>query len=188
MKAPNHIQTERLVLRRPIVADAPVVFAAYSGDPEVTRYLSWPRHTSVSQTKAFIKFSEEEWTRWSAGPYIIETRDGDLIGGTGFSFQTTQRAETGYVLRRSHWGRGYATEALRALMPVAVTLGIRELYAFCHVMQLASCRVLEKCGFSREGLLRDHAEFPNDDPGRLQDAICYSRRWAAVAGSQAPRL
>jgi RimJ/RimL family protein N-acetyltransferase len=62
-------------------------------------------------------------------------------------------------------------------MPVAGTLGIRQLYAFCHVMQQASCRVLKKCGFTREGLLRDYAEFPNDDPGRLQDAICYLRSW-----------
>jgi RimJ/RimL family protein N-acetyltransferase len=62
-------------------------------------------------------------------------------------------------------------------MPVAEMLGIRQLYAFCHVMQQASCRVLEKCGFSREGLLREYAKFPNDDPTRLQDVIYYSRSW-----------
>jgi RimJ/RimL family protein N-acetyltransferase len=90
-------------------------------------------------------------------------------------FQTTQLAEIGYVLARSHWGNGYATEALKALIPVADQLGIRRLNAFCHVKQLASCRVLEKCQFTRDGILHEQAEFPNDRAGQLQDAIGYSR-------------
>jgi [ribosomal protein S5]-alanine N-acetyltransferase len=118
--------TDRLVLRRPVAQDAAAIFAAYSSDAEVTRYLSWPRHTSISQTSEFISFSDSEWTSWSAGPYVIEKQDGVLVGGTGFLFQTTQLAEIGYVLARSHWGNGYATEALKALIPVADQLGIRQ--------------------------------------------------------------
>jgi ribosomal-protein-alanine N-acetyltransferase len=182
MTAFERIVTDRLVLRRPVAQDAAAIFAAYSGDPEVTRYLSWPRHTSIAQSSAFIEFSDSEWTRWSAGPYIIKTCDSVLIGGTGFSFQTAHRAEAGYVLARSYWGNGYATEALKGLIPIAGELGIRQLYAFCHVKQLASCRVLEKCEFAREGILRAHAEFPNDKPGQLQDAIGYSRRWGTDPG------
>jgi [ribosomal protein S5]-alanine N-acetyltransferase len=98
-----------------------------------------------------------------------------LIGGSGFSFQTAQRAETGYVLARSHWGKGYATEALKGLIPVARQVGIRQLCAFCHPKQLASCRVLEKCEFAREGIIRNYAEFPNEQPGQLQDALGYLR-------------
>ena len=178
----ERILTDRLVLRRPIAQDAATIFAAHSADQEVTRYLSWPRHTSVVQSSAFIEYSDSEWTRWSAGPYIIETRNGILIGGTGYSFQTAQRAETGYVLARPYWGNGYATEALRSLIRIAGELGIRQLYAFCHVNQRASSRVLEKCEFTREGILRAHTEFPNDKPGRLQDAICYSRTCGTDAG------
>jgi [ribosomal protein S5]-alanine N-acetyltransferase len=118
--------TDRLVLRRPVAQDAAAIFAAYSSDAEVTRYLSWPRHTSISQTSEFISFSDSEWTSWSAGPYVIEKRDGVLVVGAGFLFQTTQLAEIGYVLARSHWGNGYATEALKALIPVADQLGIRQ--------------------------------------------------------------
>jgi [ribosomal protein S5]-alanine N-acetyltransferase len=95
MIAPERILTDRLVLRKPIAADAAAIFAAYSSDPEVTRYLSWSRHTIFAQTSAFIEFSDREWAHWSAGPCIIEARDGILIGGTGFSFQTEQRAEIG---------------------------------------------------------------------------------------------
>jgi [ribosomal protein S5]-alanine N-acetyltransferase len=175
MTALERSVSDRLVLRKPIAQDAAAIFAAYSHDPEVTRYLSWPRHTSIAQTSAFIEFSDAKWIRWPAGPYVIETRDGILIGGTGFSFQTAQRAETGYVLARQYWGHGYATEALKSLSRVAGTLGIRRLYAFCHIDQLTSCRVLEKCGFARDGMLRDYAEFPNDRPGQLHDAISYSR-------------
>jgi ribosomal-protein-alanine N-acetyltransferase len=176
MTAPERVTTDRLLLRRPVPADAETVFSAYSNDPEVTRYLSWPRHTTMAQTKAFLEFSDAEWDRWPAGPYLIESREGILVGGTGFSFETPQRAGTGYVLARSSWGKGYATEALGAVVGIAQELGIQRLYALCHTEHVASCRVLEKCAFIREGILRAFAEFPNDRPGQLQDVVCYSQR------------
>lgn len=91
------------------------------------------RHTSVDETVAFLEFSDLEWQRWPAGPYLIESREsGSLLGGTGLSFETAQRASTGYVLARDAWGRGYATEALRAVIAVAADTSLRRLYALCH--------------------------------------------------------
>lgn len=162
-------------MRKPVAADAEAVFSVYSNDPEVTRYLSWPRHTIVAQTRAFLEFSDAEWERWPAGPYLIESRDGILIGGTGFAFETARCAATGYVLARRYWGNGYATEALGAVVRISQELNIQRLYALCHKEHVASCRVLEKCAFNCEGTLRDYAEFPNDSPGQLQDVVCYAR-------------
>lgn len=82
---------------------------------------------------------------------------------------------TGYVLARDAWGYGYATEALDAMVTVARELGVRRLYALCHLDNLASAHVLEKCGFIRESLLERHTEFPNLDSGRAEDCLCYSR-------------
>jgi ribosomal-protein-alanine N-acetyltransferase len=176
MRKIERIETARLALRRPRPADAEAVFSRYSSDPEVTRFLGWPRHSSLGETLAFLKFSDAEWQRWPAGPYLIECKEsGRLLGGTGLAFETPFRAATGYVLATDAWGLGYATEALRAIVSVAGEVGLRRLYALCHPDHSASSRVLEKCGFTREALLRRHSEFPNLRPGEPSDVLCYAR-------------
>jgi ribosomal-protein-alanine N-acetyltransferase len=174
--APERIETARLLLRRPSLGDAESIFSRYASDPEVTRYLSWPTHRSIEDTRRFLELSESEWQKWHAGPYLIESRDdGRLVGSTGFGFETPLRAATGYVLARDAWGRGYATEALLAILALAPDVGIRRLHALCHPEHFASQRVLEKCGFDREGLLQCHSEFPNLRPGEPCDVLCYVR-------------
>jgi [ribosomal protein S5]-alanine N-acetyltransferase len=175
-KASEQIVTTRLVLRRPAAGDAAAIFNRYSSDPDVTRYVGWPAHISPAGARAFIEFSDGEWARWPAGPYLVWSRaDRTLLGGTGLSFETATRASTGYVFAKDAWGNGYATEALGAMVEVARACGIRRLYALCHAEHRASARVLEKCGFDREGVLRRYAEFPNLAPGEPQDVLCYSR-------------
>ena len=105
-QAPERIETARLVIRRPNPPDAATIFARYASDPAVTKYLGWPVHRSVDDTRAFLQFSDIEWKRWSVGPYLLETRDGALIGSTGLSLETSYRASTGYVLAKDAWGRG----------------------------------------------------------------------------------
>jgi RimJ/RimL family protein N-acetyltransferase len=176
VKASERIETRRLVLRRPLVVDAGEIFTRYASDAEVTRFLSWPRHESRNQTRAFLDFSDAEWARWPAGPYLIESReDGTLLGSTGLAFETAHRASTGYVLAKDSWGRGYATEALEAVVGVARGVGVRRLYALCHTGHPASAHVLEKGSFALEGTLRRHSEFPNLGPGELCDVLCYAR-------------
>jgi RimJ/RimL family protein N-acetyltransferase len=170
------IETNRLVIRRPRPEDADAVFARYAGDPAVTTYLSWPVHASLTQTRAFLDFSDREWNRWPAGPYLVFARDdGRLLGGTGLAFERSDRAATGYVFAKTEWGRGYATETLHAMVDVARATGVRRLYALCHVDHLPSARVLEKGGFTRERTLRQFVEFPNLAPGRPADVFCYVR-------------
>ena len=174
MKAPTTLDTERLILRRPQRGDARAVFERYAGDPDVTRFLGWPRHRSVAETEEFLQFCDAEWERWPAGPYLILSRaEGTLLGGSGLSFEAPYRAATGYVLAKDSWGQGYATETLRAMVALAPSVGVQRLYALCHPKHRPSYRVLEKCGFEREGLLRKYAEFPNLQPGAM-DVLCYA--------------
>jgi len=56
VKAPETIQTERLILRKPRTEDAPIIFEAYAQDPEVTRYLVWHPHQQVEETQKFISY------------------------------------------------------------------------------------------------------------------------------------
>ncbi|MCX6634283.1 MAG: GNAT family N-acetyltransferase [Acidobacteria bacterium] len=179
MKGHERIETARLVLRRPTAADAEAIFSRYAGDPEVTRFLSWPTHLTTDETRGFLGVSDAEWQRWPAGPYLVECRQtGVLLGGTGLSFETRVRVMTGYVLAKDAWGFGFATETLGAMVALAHRLGVRRLYALCHPDHPASTHVLEKGGFAREGLLRRYAPFPNLPPADPGDVLCYARVFA----------
>lgn len=161
LHAPDRVETARLVLRRPGPGDVEAIFR-YASDPDVTRYMSWPRHASVADTQFYIGCCDTQWAQWPAGPYVIVRRtDGVLIGSTGFAFEGPVRASTGYVLAREAWGLGYATEALGAMVDVAAALGLRQLDACCHPAHIASARVLLKCGFRPVGIATRCACFPN---------------------------
>ncbi len=176
MKAPEALDSLRLRLRRPLASDVEAVFRRYAGDPAVTRYLAWPTHKSVDDTRAFLAFSDAEWDRWPAAAYLIHRRtDGVLLGSTGLSFESADHAITGYALARDAWGHGYATEALAAMVELARTLGVHRLSAGCHPEHLASQRVLEKCGFVREELQHRVAGFPNLGAEESQDLLLYGR-------------
>jgi RimJ/RimL family protein N-acetyltransferase len=91
------------------------------------------------------------------------------------SFETPYRAVTGYVLARPHWGKGFASEALAAVVASAARLGVQRLYALCHVAHAATARVLERSGFTLEGVLRRYLVFPNLEDPSAQDVRCYAR-------------
>lgn len=179
MKAPRHLETDRLILCAPTEADAEEIFQRYASDPEVTRYLGWPRHQSIDDTRGFLAFSAAEWARWPAGPYLIRAKtDGNLLlGSTGLAFERDDEAMTGYVLARDAWGQGFATEALQAMVELSQLLRLRRLYAPVHSANRASARVLEKCGFTLDAGWSQPATFPNLPSESLPAAVCYERRW-----------
>ena len=174
VSAPHRLETARLVLTMPVAGDARAIFERYASDAAVTRFLGWRQHQSVFETDAFLDFSVREWTRTSAGPYLIRSRqDGSLLGATGLAVQDSGEAVTGYVLARDSWGQGYATEALHAVVATARSIGLRRLTACCHIEHRASQRVLEKCGFTREST-SCQATFPNLAAGERQQAFWYA--------------
>lgn len=176
MKAPLLVETPRLTLSAPAATDAELVFHRYASDDSVTRYVGWPTHRTVADTQAFLAFSAAQWERDGAGPYLIWARaGGQLLGGTGLGLEPDGQAITGYVLAADAWGKGYATEALMAMVEVATDIGVRQLYALCHPQHRASWRVLEKCGFERDASWNRPVEFPNVAPGKPEDVLCYRR-------------
>lgn len=179
VKAPETIETERLLLRRPKQSDAQAIFQRYASDREVTRYLSWPTHRSIADTLAFLAMSDDEWQRWPAGPYLVLAHEngmsGTILGSTGLFYKSPALAVTGYVFAREAWGRGYATESLQAMVDVASKTGVERLEAICHAEHAPSAHVLEKCGFTREEVRREHFAFPNLKPQKKSDVFSYIR-------------
>ena len=176
---PELFVTPRLFLRRPVAADAPAIFRRYASDPAATRWLSWPRHSTLDETLRFIDWSDSEWARWPVGPLLVFERDrcdeSRMLGATGLCFTSPTLASTGYVLAPDAWGRGYATEILCAVVSLAGACGLLRLEALCQAGHTASVHVLEKCGFIRVALLPRHLEFPNAAPGERLDVLKFAR-------------
>lgn len=173
MRPPETITTERLVLRKPRFEDAETIFEAYAQDPEVTRYLTWPPHTDVAQTRAFIEFCLANWERGEQFEWVLTRRGEDLALGMISLRTQTYKADLGYVLARPHWGQGLVTEAAQAIVHWALAQPeVFRVWAVCDVDNPASARVMEKCGMSYEGTLRRWLRRPScPEP---VDCLCYA--------------
>lgn len=155
-RLPDKFQTERFVLRRVEVTDAPAIFDRYATDPAVTRFLGWRPHRSVADTTAFLVLAAAQWDEGTGFPVVVSDRQQpeDLFGM--FHPQLTgHRISYGYVLRASAWGRGCASEVMRWMVADALAHpAIFRAEAFCDVENHASARVMEKAGMTCEGVLR----------------------------------
>ena len=92
----------------------------------------------------------------------------------GFRVSDPTGSDDGYVLARDAWGKGFATEALTAIIDVASRIGVSRLFAPCHIENRPSQRVLEKCAFVRDDVLKPMMEFPNLSPGVRREALYYA--------------
>lgn len=172
MKPPETFELSHLRLRRPLPSDAEAVFE-YGSDPEVARFADWPVRTSID---GLAESLHARAARWDAGEdfyWIITRADHDRAIG-GISCQITgDSAEIGFLLARRHWGRGWATEATRAVVGWARTSpALTRLHATCDAENLASARVLEKSGFTLECRLHRAIVRPNLSPD-LRDALKF---------------
>jgi RimJ/RimL family protein N-acetyltransferase len=112
---------------------------------------------------------------------------GEAVGGIGViagADVNRHAGEIGYWLGRAWWGRGLATASVTHFVPwVARTFGFARLFAQAFETNLASMRVLEKCGFQREGILRSHAQ----KDGRYLDEVVYGIVLDVLRQKAAPR-
>ncbi|MEM7021847.1 MAG: GNAT family N-acetyltransferase [Pseudomonadota bacterium] len=148
------IESERLLLHPLTVDHASHLTSLFDGDWE-----------AVKQTGRMpYPPTEPEVRRWISGHTIagshvfllVRKADRAVLGAGGFG-GTTKVAELGYSLGRAYWGKGYATEAVRAMLEHARPLGLHQLEAYSFTDNPASARVLEKAGFADLGVVtRDY--------------------------------
>jgi [ribosomal protein S5]-alanine N-acetyltransferase len=173
--APEHIQTPRLTLRKPVRADAADMFSTYACDPEATRYLMWHSDGTRRAVEEFLERSLAGWDRGSAYTWSIILRENSGFLGMIEARLDAYIVNISYVLGRAYWNRGFATEAVREVCAWAESQsGVFRIWAVCAVDNPASARVLEKAGMVREGILRRWAVFPNID-GTPRDCYSYVR-------------
>jgi ribosomal-protein-alanine N-acetyltransferase len=147
------LETQRLLLRPFRAGDLEDVFA-YASDPETTRFVRFETHADRGATEAWLAgiLAGED------GPWALELKEsGRVIGSLGArDWEAAHRcAEVGFVLNRDHWGRGLASEALRAAVDdLFAHRGVNRLQAHAMAENAASGLVLTKCGFTLEGVAR----------------------------------
>jgi ribosomal-protein-alanine N-acetyltransferase len=77
MRPPEIVQTERLILRPPRLADATSIFRSYARDPEVVRYVIWKPHASVEETEAFLTNRIAAWENHKRFSWVITDKQTD---------------------------------------------------------------------------------------------------------------
>lgn len=150
------LQTPRLTLIQIQAGHAEDVLTLF-GDERVTQYYNLEPFKQLSEAQALVarwhkRFTDKAGLRWG----ISLKGEQRIIGTMGYNRFTPQhRANIGYDLQAAHWGKGYISEALPALLHWGFnTLGVNRIEAEVMPGNAGSEKVLTKSGFTREGLLR----------------------------------
>ncbi len=155
----DRISTERLLLRPMTVADLEDIYE-YASDREVVQYLRWGPHPNRAFTLEYIEEVLSEYSNGKDGPWVIQLKDPAKVVGAIHAMdldRTHNSAEIGYVLSRCYWNRGIMTEALMTVIRYLFRkLELNRIQAFHKLENVASRRVLEKCGMKLEGILREY--------------------------------
>jgi RimJ/RimL family protein N-acetyltransferase len=154
-------------------SDVPAQLAAFS-DPWFLRFNDWAPQT-VTEALTYLARHEEARRRGEQLEFaLVEPRDeGALLGGGSLNAISVEqgRAAIGYWLAPWARGRGVATHAVRLLANWAFAdLELARVELTCGPDNRASQRVAERCGFTREGILRSHIPFR----GSRRDTVMYS--------------
>ena len=126
---------------------------SFWNDPEVMKFLGDGTlgggeevvHKMLTENFAFCA-AYPELGSWA----VVDKANGEVVGETGLALLTeTKEIEAGYVLRKDYWGRGLGTELLKGLLNHGFSnLSLSQIVAVCNPENLASARIMEKCGMT----------------------------------------
>jgi len=165
------LRGEGFLLRPPRAEDAESI-ALHANDIEIAANLRdrFPHPYSLTDAQAFIRFAQQA----EEIIFVIEV-EGEAAGSIGLTPGADvehSSAELGYWLARKHWGKGLMTRAVEAITEWGFSrLELTRIFARPYVENVASIRVLEKCGYACEGSLQ-HVAMRN---GVARDFYLYAK-------------
>lgn len=181
------LETERLILRKITLEDVADMYL-YGSNKEVSKYVTWETHNTLSDTKEFVEFVLTQYDNKKVSPLGIEYKEnGKFIGTIDFvSWQVKHNvAEIGYVLSQDYWGNGIITEAANEVIKFGFNnMDLVRIQARCFAENIGSARVMEKTEMSFEGIIRKEMF----TKGKHQDIKLYSILKEEFASLHNPKL
>ena len=157
-KGTQTIETQRLILRRAELTDAEAMFRNWASDPEVTKYLTWPPHTSLEVSRRILENWVEANAQIDRYHWMIVLKElGQPIGSITVVEHRDDigEAEVGYCIGKQWWHKGLVTEAMMAVMGYLFDqVGMNRVEARHDLNNPHSGGVMKKCGMRYEGTLR----------------------------------
>jgi RimJ/RimL family protein N-acetyltransferase len=156
---------------------------AIVSDDQVTRWLSFDSRDEAQAAATLAGITERARQEPRTEYYLAVTLPGNdrVIGFARLGLDGVKAAKLGYAIRTSQQGRGYATDAARALIRFGfATLGLHRISAAIGPDNAPSIAMIKRLGFTHEGRIRDHV-FTN---GVWRDSLLYSvldHEWADPA-------
>ncbi|HRI80782.1 MAG TPA: GNAT family N-acetyltransferase [Cyclobacteriaceae bacterium] len=164
LSIPEQLETERLLLQRLKYEDAEEIFYTYASKPESTRFMLWPTHKTIEDSRLFLRYAVKGWNAGTDYSFSIRLKKLNRFIGSCGMIHDVGKIQFGYVLSPSHWGNGFATEVCQKLM--ATVRAIPEIYrvnTFVDAENIASANVLRKAGLIEEARLEKWFRFVNQD-------------------------
>jgi RimJ/RimL family protein N-acetyltransferase len=177
---PDHLETERLLIRSPRPGDGAIVHEAVVETLAELRVwgasLPWAMaEPSVDASEIFCRESQAAYLSRRDFPVLLFLKQGNIfVGGSGLHVRdwAVPMLEVGYWCRKSQQRRGLIAEAVRAITAFAVSeLKARRIECRTDEENIASRRVCERAGYQLEGILRHERVDPN---GKLRNTCCYA--------------
>lgn len=167
------LQTQRLVLRKPLHTDAAKLHELRS-NTTVLQYLNRAKPSSINETAEFVKklitiTASGDGITW----IITQKHDSELIGTINFWPIDLQnfRAEVGYMLSPQHQKQGFMNEALMSVINYGFNqMNLHSIEANCNAENIASIQLLEKCNFVKEAHFKENYYYD----GKFSDSVIYS--------------
>lgn len=152
------LNTPRLLLRRAVREDAQPMFKNWANDPEVTKYLTWPTHSSVEVSQWVIDSWIADYEKEDTYQWMIVLKELEApIGSISVVKQNSDigKAEIGYCIGKAWWHQGIVSEAVKAVMDFLFDeVGMNRIEARHDPRNPHSGNVMKKCGMNYEGTLR----------------------------------
>lgn len=169
------IETEHLILRRFEYTDDKTMLKYWIADEKIQSMYSEPVYTTKEAvkellTKYITSYGKDDFYRWA----IILKETGECIGQIAYFLVDSKNhfAEIEYCIGSAFQCKGYATEATKAVICYGFDkMNLHKVQICTKEINTASKRVIEKCGFSYEGTLRDYFYMNGEYVGRLYYSI-----------------
>jgi [ribosomal protein S5]-alanine N-acetyltransferase len=164
LNVPEKIETERLLLRRLRYEDAEEIFYTYASKSEATKYMAWPTHKYIEDTRSFLRYAIHSWNQGTDYSFSVRLKENEKLIGSFGLIHDNGKIQFGYILSPSAWGHGYATEACTRMMEVLRTFpSLFRISTFVDTANKASIKVLLKSGLIEEASLEKWFRFINQD-------------------------